>query len=715
MLVQQKPQMPHKPPSQEQIVRMQQLDAGVMRSLAIQAKLAIGASGKKYEQEADQVAAHVVEQLNAPLVQQQLIQQQGIPEEKDKALQMKPLQRQGAMNDQSGELDEEQIRQEMATMSPLNGDRSGSELMPEPKGSANHAQADQIKQSLQTSAPAQDDETKIQTQIDADTIQMARDYSVCPWPFEDTEYCVVEVAEGQEWATDLIKGSAAGTGAFQFQNQASGSLASESSFYAHFTSPGGNQGNWGYARSPSKFSLTSQMTNAGGTGQWSAVHGCTFGSDIEATHSFNVHEPIESISEPTTSAPMYDFLGAVPFQLEGIGEMTIKLSQAHIRNTGFTAQRSFGTVSTVQQAHSFGLDLVPTASIGPISAGGGASFGWSTESSDSLESKIEGTQSIQSANTVTSWQEDKIQNTSEDEKQSWMVLPEYVWKEWTVNAMPHNPETLQKTGDYTTSKIGGLFATGHFQRVRSDDPTLATGGQDPNLHRDPTGSAIPSTGDFGEGSELADQARAANAQAAGYQTVDPSFVTDTDHVQFMKLVDHKPAARDYQAQFGKAIPSGRGSTAVGGSVSHQVSEGYAVASSRNQADGATSSSNTNIGGAIAGIGDSLSFSNTSSAVNTTGQTLTQASGGSATTTWEWSTTVSQKEGQRQFQVITPLCRLQTWEVLHGCRQQGDTPSPNDFQKAYLVTVKSHVVPHSHLQDIEVGEDIPVGLPNPFIV
>lgn len=58
----------------------------------VQAKLTIGQPGDPYEQEADRVAAQVVEQINTP----QIAQRQNLEEEKEEDLQMQPqLQRQG--------------------------------------------------------------------------------------------------------------------------------------------------------------------------------------------------------------------------------------------------------------------------------------------------------------------------------------------------------------------------------------------------------------------------------------------------------------------------------------------------------------------------------------------------------------------------------------------------------------------------------------------
>lgn len=63
-------------------------DANLMQNLGLQPKLTVGQPGDKYEQEADSVAAQVVEQINMP--QTQAVQQQAVPEEEED-LQMKPL------------------------------------------------------------------------------------------------------------------------------------------------------------------------------------------------------------------------------------------------------------------------------------------------------------------------------------------------------------------------------------------------------------------------------------------------------------------------------------------------------------------------------------------------------------------------------------------------------------------------------------------------
>jgi len=61
--------------------RAQQIDTGVMQTLNLQAKLAIGAPGDRYEQEADQVASQVVQQINSPQTQAKSIQREGMEEE----------------------------------------------------------------------------------------------------------------------------------------------------------------------------------------------------------------------------------------------------------------------------------------------------------------------------------------------------------------------------------------------------------------------------------------------------------------------------------------------------------------------------------------------------------------------------------------------------------------------------------------------------------
>ncbi|MDF5714983.1 MAG: DUF4157 domain-containing protein [Rhizonema sp. NSF051] len=75
-----------------QVVRVEKTpDFASIKGKPIQPKLTIGAPGDKYEQEADRVAAQVVNFLNAPVTQQksQNLQREAIPEEEK--LQMKPM------------------------------------------------------------------------------------------------------------------------------------------------------------------------------------------------------------------------------------------------------------------------------------------------------------------------------------------------------------------------------------------------------------------------------------------------------------------------------------------------------------------------------------------------------------------------------------------------------------------------------------------------
>lgn len=74
-----------------QAQRLRQLDAGMMQTLSLQAKLAIDAPGDKYEQEADQGAAHAVEKIGALPTQSKTVQCQDMPKAEDKELQMKSL------------------------------------------------------------------------------------------------------------------------------------------------------------------------------------------------------------------------------------------------------------------------------------------------------------------------------------------------------------------------------------------------------------------------------------------------------------------------------------------------------------------------------------------------------------------------------------------------------------------------------------------------
>ncbi|MEP0772526.1 DUF4157 domain-containing protein [Coleofasciculus sp. FACHB-SPT36] len=78
----------------EAIQRQQELEDEGEEKLSVQTKLTIGQPGDKYEQEADQMAAQIVQQINAPSPQSSgqsnPVQRQEMPPEEDE-LQMKPM------------------------------------------------------------------------------------------------------------------------------------------------------------------------------------------------------------------------------------------------------------------------------------------------------------------------------------------------------------------------------------------------------------------------------------------------------------------------------------------------------------------------------------------------------------------------------------------------------------------------------------------------
>ena len=119
-VVQAKTQSSKSSNSSRSVTRMQQLDAGVLQTLNIQAKLSIGAVGDKYEQEADQVAAQVVDHINSPQVQQQSIQREELPKEEEE-LQMKPL----AQGIQREELPKEEEELQMKPLVQRQMDQGG--------------------------------------------------------------------------------------------------------------------------------------------------------------------------------------------------------------------------------------------------------------------------------------------------------------------------------------------------------------------------------------------------------------------------------------------------------------------------------------------------------------------------------------------------------------------------------------------------------------
>ncbi|MEO1094780.1 MAG: hypothetical protein AAFX01_07760 [Cyanobacteria bacterium J06638_28] len=131
----QQDQSPVASPSERELAHMQQLDAGVMQTLGLQAKLAIGAPGDKYEQEADQVATQVVDQINTAPGQAQSVQRQGMPEEEDE-LQMKPLaasiQRQGMPEEE----DELQMKPQAASIQRQGMPEEEDELQMKPQAAS---------------------------------------------------------------------------------------------------------------------------------------------------------------------------------------------------------------------------------------------------------------------------------------------------------------------------------------------------------------------------------------------------------------------------------------------------------------------------------------------------------------------------------------------------------------------------------------------------
>ncbi|WP_414553471.1 hypothetical protein, partial [Anabaena sp. CCY 0017] len=90
------PQTPQNPDVQAQSARVEQSGQGINPNIfkyhpprqprGIQMKLSIGEPGDKYEQEADKVAADVVQRINAP--ESEEVQRMEVPEEEE--LQMKP-------------------------------------------------------------------------------------------------------------------------------------------------------------------------------------------------------------------------------------------------------------------------------------------------------------------------------------------------------------------------------------------------------------------------------------------------------------------------------------------------------------------------------------------------------------------------------------------------------------------------------------------------
>ncbi|CAN1208785.1 hypothetical protein TUMEXPCC7403_01090 [Tumidithrix helvetica PCC 7403] len=137
----------------------------------VQAKLAIGAVGDKYEQEADQVASQVVQTINTPEQVQredeeqvqtkplESIQRDEAPEEEDEELQMKPLlQRREAMagGDASEELESSihQAKGSGQSLDPNLQEKMGQAMGADFSSVKVHtdSQSDQLNQSIQAKA-----------------------------------------------------------------------------------------------------------------------------------------------------------------------------------------------------------------------------------------------------------------------------------------------------------------------------------------------------------------------------------------------------------------------------------------------------------------------------------------------------------------------------------------------------------------------------------
>ncbi|MBT9316647.1 eCIS core domain-containing protein [Leptothoe spongobia] len=131
------------------------LDTNLLQNLGIQTKLTIGQPDDRYEQEADHVAAQVVERINTPQVQQSSIQRQPLPIATD-SLQMMSHIPPGVSNHSPGNL-ESSIESARGQGQPLGSDVRGSmeQAFGTDFGSIrihNDAQSDQLNQSIQAKA-----------------------------------------------------------------------------------------------------------------------------------------------------------------------------------------------------------------------------------------------------------------------------------------------------------------------------------------------------------------------------------------------------------------------------------------------------------------------------------------------------------------------------------------------------------------------------------
>jgi hypothetical protein len=157
-------------------VVQRQEESGEKEIETIQAKLTIGEVGDKYEQEADQTAQQVVNQINAPAPVQsspgQSLQREEMPQEEE--LQMKPT---------SGILQREEMPQEeelqMKPMVQLKPDASGMQAKPDLEASIQQAKgggqplSDNIKQPMEKAFGADFSGVKVHTDAHSDQLNQS--------------------------------------------------------------------------------------------------------------------------------------------------------------------------------------------------------------------------------------------------------------------------------------------------------------------------------------------------------------------------------------------------------------------------------------------------------------------------------------------------------------------------------------------------------------
>jgi hypothetical protein len=103
--------------------------------LSVQAKLSIGQVGDRYEQEADQVAAQVVQRLNAPKLERSPVLQREV--EEDEELQMKPVLQREVEEDEELQMkpvlqreveEDEELQMKAVRSEPIEGGDASAEL-----------------------------------------------------------------------------------------------------------------------------------------------------------------------------------------------------------------------------------------------------------------------------------------------------------------------------------------------------------------------------------------------------------------------------------------------------------------------------------------------------------------------------------------------------------------------------------------------------------